>query len=203
MIIRYGWEPIVKTTLMGEIEGVPANSLSTSLNPFLHKYGYFKKNFVGSETCRPILLNIDELVQEAEKVIFFTYIMDIEMKRDNVIVIKYPYPACAPEMEIRFTFSSENEFRGKICQDVDRLVDAVRWTGLVDIARQLSDKVMAKQYHYLDTYGIDLNTYYLMEQQNMIKKNKEDVRKAFRPLIQLIKQYDTQINKIALKFISF
>lgn len=201
--IRYGWEPKVRTTTRGDItrkSGI-SNDLSVSLNPFLEKYQYFRKDIAGPMPCKAILLDFDELLQEAEKATFFTYIKDISTKKSKVVVQRYPFPACVPEMEVRFSYEGEKEFQGKVSLMQRELVEAVKWTELVDIAEELSQKLLSEEYeNSFEKCGIDLNAYCTLKQCGILKgKNRDKAEEAFEPTVKLITEYDQYILKIARK----
>lgn len=202
-VIRYGWEPKVKTTIRGDIDGKGgiSNDLSVSLNPFLDKYKYFRKDIVGPIPCKAILLDFDELLQEAEKAMFFTYIKDVSMEKGKIVVNRYPFPACVPEMEVRFCYEGEKEFQGKVSLMGQELVEAVKWTELVDIAEELSRKLLSKEYNNsFKKCGIDLNAYCTLKQYEILKgKNRDKAEEVFEPMVNLINEYDQYILKIARK----
>ena len=202
-VIRYGWEPKVTTTTRGDIarkSGI-SNDLSVSLNPFLGKYQYFRKDIAGPIPCKAILLDFDELLQGAEKATFFTYIKDVSTKKSKVVVQRYPFPACVPEMEVRFSYEGEREFQGKVSQMQQELVEAVKWTELVDIAEELSQKLLSEEYeNSFNKCGIDLNAYCTLKQWRMLKgKNRDKAEEAFEPTVKLITKYDQCILEIARK----
>ena len=202
-VIRYGWEPKVRTTTRGDITGKSgiSNDLSVSLNPFLEKWQYFRKDIVGPVPCKAILLNFDQLLQEAEKATFFTYIKAVNMNEGKIVVQKYPFPACVPEMEVRFSYEGEKEFQGKVSLMQQELVEAVKWTELVDIAEEFSKKLLSKA--YVDSFmecGIDLNAYCTLKQWGILKgKNRDKAEEVFEPIVYRIIEYDQHILEIARK----
>jgi hypothetical protein len=57
------------------------------------------------------MLDFDESLTASDKVLFFTYLNKSDLTKGRFEVSKYCYPACAPEMEVRFVLTVPKGFR--------------------------------------------------------------------------------------------
>jgi hypothetical protein len=171
--------------------------LITSLNPFLNKYAYFD---MGAIKCQLFLYNFDELLKEADEITFYTYLKEVDLKKSKLRIRAMPgNPLMAVEMEVRFHFDKERELQGSFCLD-DEGPEAVRWTGLTNLAKELSEKLTPESNYFFKDGKIQFMGYYttkyLLQKPVEIEKKAEE---SFESTICLIEEYDRSIQEIALQ----
>ena len=138
-VIKYEYQkelPFTRSRLRNDVSGATGYTIETSLNPFLR--GYFLDMDMKSERL-PLLLSFDELCEKAEKVVFFTYVTNVQYNKDKIMVMKYPYPACILEAEVRFIFSNLIRIKGRICENRQELVKNMSWTKLNNVLEKLQE----------------------------------------------------------------
>ena len=156
-VIKYEHQeelPFTRSRLRDDVSGATGHVIETSLNPFLK--GYFLDMDMKSERS-PLLLSFDELYEIAEKVVFFTYVTDAQFNKGKIVVMKYPYPACILEAEVRFIFSNPVRIEGRVCENQQELVKNMSWTKLNNVLEKLqefSEEVSDPRYHlgWLNTW---------------------------------------------------
>lgn len=176
--------PFTKSRLRRDVDDASGHVIETSLNPFIRGY-FLDKDTLEERTI--LLLDFDELYREASKVVFFTYLTNMQINKDKIVVMQYPWPACILEAEVRFIFDKPTMVRGEVCENRDELAEKMSWTGLNGILRriyQLSKKVERLGSHlgWLNTIepSMDLDKYTFLSSEE-------------QKFVELIKQYDLKI----------
>ena len=70
---------------------------------------------------------------------FFTYVTNAQCNKGKIVVMKYPYPACILEAEVRFIFSNPIRIKGRVCENRQELVKNMSWTKLNNVLEKLQE----------------------------------------------------------------
>ena len=182
--------------------------LPTTVNPYLMlpHVKYFSELYY-DET--PLLIPFDDLFKASSKVIFFTYVKRIRMDVGKCTIRRYtipegeesggPAPEAAPEMEIRFigprdVLAEIIKNKAVKTNDINRLIKATSWTGMLDLAKQLAD-LSVELMKILFEYGINLNGYAYMKELGLIKEEFKPYENALKVVV----RYDERVIELAKK----
>lgn len=181
-LIRYDESPIIKTAYRGDLRSIKCdNVISTSFNPYLRKYFQYPW-WKGNKTY---CVDFEKFFEEISMVIFFTYLKKIDERFDKIVIIKYPYPACFTEMEIRFVFDSPREFELEEIgeEECERITSQVN---PLDLAKEIKDQKL-----YTVT---DLN---LLISQDIFPNILTKIQNEYPSILRIINEYDQRIIRIA------
>jgi len=110
-----------------------------------------------------------------------------------------PAPEVALKKEIRFIGPRDvlaEITKSKIAKanDINRLIEATSWTGMLDMAKQLAD-LSVELMKILFEYGINLNGYAYMKELGLIKEEFKPYENALKVVV----RYDERVIELAKK----
>ncbi len=165
-ILKYDCDEIIRPKERGDkLLNERIFVVETSLNPFLESY--FQYRF--ADKRRKCALNFQELFMNAKRIIFFTYLKDVNIDYGKIKIVKYNCPACFPEMEI--SFEVEQSFSIKVKEgDADKTLKESLFTNILIIAEQIKQLnqnnynfSQLNNYRIMPDYEIPENIKHIME----------------------------------------
>ena len=184
-----------------EAGGAERAVLSTTLNPYLWLINYFSGP---THSDKPVLLDFDALLDASDEAIFYTYLEKVDARKGKCVVRRYeddagnPVPSVAVEMEVRFSGSPDRVLAalGKSVapRSVDDVVSGLSWTGLLDLARQLTGYAVVERWFVeKGVFNVNLNGYVnlrrLVRHRCAIYDNAvEAIRRYDRAVVELMEE---------------